>query len=338
MVMLLYKDKWTDFVAELARRNLQVPVEDQGVIKFATLPESPAPALEHCNTTVPPKAHLFPQTETLYRFQPGNIKVETPSLEEESVLLGVRPCDARAISIVERLFGGEIDDPYFRRRRELVTLVGVACREPGINCFCTSVGGGPASTEGLDLLLVDLGESYYLQAVTGKGEALLEATRHLLQKAPEEAVNRKEQLVNQSAEKIRRSIDLRGIPEGLPTLWEDPLWRDTAAACLGCGICTYLCPTCHCFDIQDELEGRQGRRYRNWDSCMFSEYSLHASKHNPRPTRRERTRNRINHKYNYFVQKFGVIACVGCGRCINLCPVNIDLLEVLGLVKEALRK
>lgn len=336
--MLLNKEKWPDFVAELARRNLQVPVEEQGVIKFAPLPEGPAPALEYSNTTVPPKVHLFPQTETLYRFQPGNFEVETPSLEEELVLLGVRPCDARAMSIVERLFGGETDDPYFRRRRELVTLVGVACREPGINCFCTSVGGGPASTEGLDLLLVDLGESYYLQAVTGKGEALVEATRHLLQEAPDEAVNQKEQVVKQSAEKIRRSIDLEGIPEGLPTLWEDPLWRDTAAACLGCGICTYLCPTCHCFDIQDELEGEQGRRYRNWDSCMFSEYSLHASGHNPRPTRRERTRNRINHKYNYFVQKFGVIACVGCGRCVNLCPVNIDLLEVLGLVKEALRK
>ncbi len=337
--MLLDKDKWPDFVAKLARRNLQVPVEKQGVIKFAPLPKGPAPILERSgNTTIPPKAHFFPQTETLYRFQPGNFKMEIPPLEEESVLLGIRPCDARAISIVERLFGGEIDDPYFRRRRELVTLVGVACREPGINCFCTSVGGGPASTEGLDLLIVDLDDSYFLQAVTVKGEALIEAARHLLQEASKAALDRKDQVVKQSSEKIKRFINVEEIPQGLPTLWEDPLWQDTASACLGCGICTYLCPTCHCFDIQDEQEGGGGRRYRNWDSCMYGEYSLHASGHNPRPTRRERTRNRINHKYNYFVQKFGIIACVGCGRCINLCPANIDLLEVLGLVKEALRR
>ena len=336
--MLLSKDKWPDFLAELADRNLWVPVEEQGVSKFARLPAGSAPAFEHGNTTVPPKSHLFPQTETLLRFEPDNFRVEIPSLEEESVLLGIRPCDGRAISILGRLFGGEFDDPYFRRRRELVTLVGLACREPGTNCFCTSVGGGPASTEGLDLLLVDLDDSYIIQTITEKGEALLEAVGGLLQEAPPEAIERREGILKQSEERVQRSLSMAGIAEGLPTLWEDRLWQDTAATCLGCGICTFLCPTCHCFDIHDEQGDGRGRRYRNWDSCMFSEYSLHASGHNPRATRRERTRNRINHKYNYFVQKIGVIACVGCGRCIDHCPVKIDPLATLGLVKEVLRR
>lgn len=336
--MVLNKVKWPDFVAQLARRNLWVPVEKRGLIEFAPLAEGPAPILDYSNTAVPPKALLFPQTETLYRFQSGHNRPESASLpEEELILLGIRPCDARAISITGRLFGSEIVDPYFLRRRELVTLVGLACREPGINCFCTSLGGGPASTEGLDLLLVDLGESYLAEGVTAKGEKLLETVAGLLQETPEEAFTQKEELVRQSAEKIKRSIDVDGIPEGLNALWEDPLWQDTAVTCLGCGICTYLCPTCHCFDIHDELEGNAGRRYRCWDSCMFGEFSLHASGHNPRPTRKERIRNRINHKYNYFVQKFGAIACVGCGRCISFCPSNIDLLEILRRIKEGLK-
>ncbi|MFU8795135.1 MAG: 4Fe-4S dicluster domain-containing protein, partial [Dethiobacteria bacterium] len=217
-----------------------------------------------------------------------------------------------------------------------VTLVGLACGEPGLNCFCTSVGGDPASTEGLDLLMIDLGDNYLLETVTPKGEALVSEVAEFLTEAEAEAVQLKEKVVAEAAAKIKRSVDHEGIPEGLPGLWDDPLWKSVSASCLGCGTCTYLCPTCHCFDIQDETEGFEARRCRMWDSCMFEEYTLHTSGHNPRPTRRERTRNRINHKYNYYVDKFDVIACVGCGRCINLCPVNIDIVEILRQVKEAL--
>ncbi len=263
--------------------------------------------------------------------------MEQPVLEGAAVLLGVRPCDARAATLVEKLFRWDVDDPYYIKRRELATVIGLACRKPGPNCFCTSVGGGPASTEGLDLLLHDLGEAYLVEAVTGKGRALQEELREHLEEVPAGARRAAARAAEEAAAKIRRTIDPSGIPEGLPGLWEDPLWRRTAASCLGCGICTYLCPTCHCFDIQDEAEGFQGRRCRTWDSCMFEEYTRHTSGHNPRPSRRERTRNRINHKYSYFAKKFGVIACVGCGRCINLCPVNIDLVEILQQVKEALQ-
>lgn len=334
--MLLNKEKWSEFVGELARRNLWVPVEQGGIVKFAPVAEGEVPSLDFSNTTVPPKALVFPQTETLYKYRVGEIEIEVPFLEGEAILLGVRPCDARAMSLVRRLFGWDVDDPYYFKRFEMVTVIGLACNEPAVNCFCTSVGGSPASTEGLDLLMVDLGEQYYLEPVTDKGKALVEEVKGLLQDATDEAQKQKDQVVEEANSRIKRKIDVEGIPEGLPSLWEDPLWQKTAASCLGCGICTYLCPTCHCFDIQDEVEGFQGRRYRVWDSCMFEEYTKHTSGHNPRPTRRERTRNRINHKYSYFVGKFDIIACVGCGRCINLCPVNIDILEILRQVKEAL--
>ncbi|HSW36597.1 MAG TPA: 4Fe-4S dicluster domain-containing protein [Candidatus Limnocylindrales bacterium] len=334
--MLLNKEKWPDFIGKLADKKLWVPQADGDAMRFAPIAEGAALPLEFSNTRVPPKQVVFPQTETLYRFQLGQEEMEQPQLEEEILLLGVRPCDARAMEIVEKLFRWDVDDPYYLKRRALTTVVGLACNEPCVNCFCPSVGGGPASTEGLDLLMIDLGEKYLLEPVTAKGVDLLAAVKEFLDEAGTDAVKQKEQVISASMQKIKRSVDTEGIPKGLPGLWEDSLWQRVSASCLGCGTCTYLCPTCHCFDIQDETEGFEARRCRMWDSCMFKEYTLHTSGHNTRPTRRERTRNRINHKYSYYVDKFDVIACVGCGRCINLCPVNIDIIEVLRQVKEAL--
>ncbi len=333
--MLLNKEKWSEFTGKLSGKVL-APVKQGDRVRFAPPADGEAPSLDYDNTLVPSKAAVFPQTETLYRFQLGQTELEQPQLDEQVVLLGVRPCDARAMNLVERLFRWDVDDPYYLKRRELTTVVGLACNAPGLNCFCPSVGGGPASTEGLDLLMVDLGENYLLEALTDKGKALLEGVSELTEEAGAEALKQKEQVISRAEGQIKRTVDTAGIPEGLPGLWDHPLWQKTAASCLGCGTCTFLCPTCHCFDIQDEAEGFDARRCRTWDSCMFEEYTLHTSGHNPRPTRRERTRNRVNHKYSYFVGKFDVIACVGCGRCVNHCPVNIDLIDILRQVKEAL--
>lgn len=333
--MLLNKEKWTEFTGILSGKKVLAPVAFGDQFRYAPPAEGKAFSLDFDRTLVPPKSALFPQTETLYRFQLGKTELTAPRLEEEVILLGVRPCDARAMNLVEKLFRWDVDDPYYLRRRELTTVVGLACLAPGLNCFCPSLGGGPASAEGLDLLMVDLSDSYYLEPLTDKGRALLDIASELLEEAGEEALQKKDEAVRRAEEKIKRTVDIKGVSAALPGLWEHPLWQKTAAGCLGCGTCTYLCPTCHCFDIQDEIEGFEARRCRMWDSCMFEEYTLHTSGHNPRPTRRERTRNRINHKYNYFVRKFDVIACVGCGRCVNHCPVNIDLIETLREVKEA---
>jgi heterodisulfide reductase subunit C len=125
-----------------------------------------------------------------------------------------------------------------------------------------------------------------------------------------------------------------GISEKLDKIFEDKLWRDISLKCLSCGICTYLCPTCHCFDMQDETTLKNGARVRVWDTCMNPEYTIHASGHNPRPTRMNRTRNRVYHKFSYIPKNHKVIACVGCGRCINECPVNIDIIDVIEQARE----
>lgn len=335
-ILKLGKDKFPDFLAALGEQNLYAPQKVGESFRFAPVTDSSKIEFDIDNTTVPPKSIFFPQTETLYRFELGSTEVETPGEKKEGVVLGARPCDARALVIVDNLFTWDEDDPYYLEEREKNTVVGLACNKPCVNCFCLSVGGDPASTEGLDVLMTELDDAYLLQPLTDKGEKLCQSVTEITEKAAKADQDAAAGLHKQAREQIIRKIETEGITEKLPSLWENSLWQETAASCLGCGACTFLCPTCHCFDIQDEVEGIDGRRCRMWDSCMFREYTLHASGHNPRPTRRERTRNRITHKYNYFVQKFDVIACVGCGRCINSCPVNIDILEILRQVKEAL--
>lgn len=334
----LSKDKVGEVLRELSKFRLITPVKSDDVVIYREIGNPEEAFLDYGNSTVPPKKVVFPQTETLFRFTLGNPELREKNVEEEgtTVIFGLRPCDARAMSIVDKLFSWDFEDPYYLKRRELTTLVGMACvQPPSINCFCTSLGGSPFGKEGLDVLLVDMGDHYLFQSLTDKGSRLEEVLASYLEEATSGDEEKAASMEDEAKAKIVRSIDPQGIPEKLPTLWEHPLWKRVSDACLGCGICTFLCPTCHCFDVQDEVEKGEGRRARMWDSCMFCEYTLHASGHNPRPTRKERTRNRISHKYSYYPKRFDVIACVGCGRCINLCPVNIDILEILEQVVEA---
>lgn len=334
----LSKDKVGEVLRELSKFRLITPVKSDDVVIYREIGDPEEAFLDYGNSTVPPKKVVFPQTETLFRFTLGNPELREKNVEEEgtTVIFGLRPCDARAMSIVDKLFSWDFEDPYYLKRRELTTLVGMACvQPPSINCFCTSLGGSPFGKEGLDVLLVDMGDHYLFQSLTDKGSRLEKVLASYLEEATSGDEEKAASMEEDAKAKIVRSIDPQGIQEKLPTLWEHPLWKRVSDACLGCGICTFLCPTCHCFDVQDEVEKGEGRRARMWDSCMFCEYTLHASGHNPRPTRKERTRNRISHKYSYYPKRFDVIACVGCGRCINLCPVNIDILEILEQVVEA---
>jgi sulfhydrogenase subunit beta (sulfur reductase) len=158
---------------------------------------------------------------------------------------------------------------------------------------------------------------------------------HLFTEANENQAKKKQEIKKRSENLIKQKLSLSQIEQHLDRLFDSKLWNDIAMKCLGCSVCTYLCPTCHCFDIQDQADLNNGKRIRIWDSCSNPEYTMHASGHNPRPARMNRLRNRIYHKYNYYPKNFDAIACVGCGRCIVKCPVNIDIMDVLCKVKQS---
>jgi sulfhydrogenase subunit beta (sulfur reductase) len=275
------------------------------------------------NTRYPPKAFFLPQSETLFRAQGAGLE----STEDEvfpRVILGLRACDARAFQLLDDVFiAEEYQDPYWANKRAQTTLVVQGCSHPCETCFCTSVGSGPFDGRGADVMLVDLGSEYFAEVLSEKGQALFGN----LPDASQEQIDASRQVQSTARSEIKKPFEADGIAEKLYGLFNSDFWAEVQEPCLGCGVCTFLCPTCHCFDIVDEAQRRE--RVRNWDTCMFRTYSLEASGHNPRPTNIERTRQRIMHKYAYFVEFYGEIGCTGCGRCVRYCPVGIDIRDII---------
>ncbi|MCJ7830727.1 MAG: 4Fe-4S dicluster domain-containing protein, partial [Desulfobacterales bacterium] len=299
---------------------------------FQDLAPGQAPDFDLQNTRLSPKAMIYPQSEVMFRYSLDAKDPDHHVLHEAQpdpmprAVIGIRPCDAAAFGLVRRNFDTpEYQDPYWIRAYEATTLVGLACDRPCGTCFCTTAGSGPYDETGLDLLLAEDEGHYLAKVLTPKGEALVEAAGwHATPEAADGAAQLEAR--KQHAEgKIVSRIDAEALPNTAATQFYDaPFWEEVAFACINCGTCTYVCPTCWCFDIQDETSGTRGVRLRNWDSCMYPLFTLHGSGHNPRGAKVQRVRQRFMHKLKYYVDKYGNgIQCVGCGRCVRLCPVNI---------------
>ncbi|MGQ9628884.1 MAG: 4Fe-4S dicluster domain-containing protein [bacterium] len=282
------------------------------------------------NTVKPLKDAFFPQREVLFEYElnKGRASVKAPPeiAKHETVIIGARACDVQALGILDSLFSWDYKDEFYLKRRERATIVTLACNEPATSCFCTSMGGGPAKGEGSDILLTDMGDSFYVEVLTDKGRALVENEGR---NATAEDVKKKNKIQGDAENKITRRMETECVKERIDKIFDDDYWQRASRPCVMCGICTFLCPTCHCFDIYDETRGRSGKRIRCWDTCA-SIYFTRMTVHNPRTSKKGRLRQRIYHKFSYYVDKFSKTACVGCGRCIRFCPVNMDITKIVG--------
>ena len=334
--MVLSKSDLPKFITELLKKNkVFAPVKNNDITLFDQITKATEMNLDFSNSQVPPKNILFNQTETLFKFTPGKkVKIEPVNIDEKKVIFGIRPCDAKSLTILDHAFGGEYKDPYYLTKRKNTILIGLSCKKPALNCFCNSFDNGPASSKYVDILLTDIGDKYFIEVSSEKGKQLTKEASKLFKHAKEADSKKKKEIENKAINIISRHQKTDGITEKLDKIFENPFWKEIAFKCISCGTCTYLCPTCHCFDIHDESTLTKGARVRVWDTCMNPEYTLQASGYNPRSARINRVRNRIYHKYNYYPKNFDVIACVGCGRCIDLCPVNIDIIDVVKRAAE----
>jgi sulfhydrogenase subunit beta (sulfur reductase) len=275
------------------------------------------------NTRYPPKSLFLSQSEPMFYAQATNLE-PVPLPTDPRVIFGMRPCDARATQLLDGVFDhSESPDPSWVGKRERTALVGLGCTHPGATCFCSAVGSGPFDVRGVDVMLTDLGDAYLADVRTDRGAALFDRTRQ----ASQAQIDAAHQLQEAAASGMEAPFEAAGIRDVLYDLFETSFWYEVQQSCLGCGVCTFLCPTCHCFDVVDEVQRRE--RVRNWDTCMFRIYSQEASGYNPRPTNVERTRQRIMHKYAYFLENHGEIGCTGCGRCVRHCPVDLDIRQVI---------
>lgn len=314
-----------EFLVRLLEGILAMP----GVTVYAPVAEgdgaafgrvlSASEALLDCPGAVrPPRQILAPMTETLLAMEPGGSAVDSVPAPAPTILFGARPCDARAIAFLDRVYaGGGRIDPYYAARREALTILSIGCREPRSTCFCTSTGGGPLSVEGSDILLEPSGEGWIVRIITERGVSL----------AGRAGLGSSDGRVTDPAAFPQAGAprDLSALRGRLEQAFDDPRWEALTAKCLGCGACTFLCPSCHCFDIVDAEEDGRIVRSRIWDSCQFKTFTRQASGHDPRPTGADRYRHRLMHKFSYCLESYGMPGCVGCGRCVEACPVNLDI-------------
>ncbi len=331
------KEGWIKALRGFGREyRVFVPVKEGDFHVFRLLDEGKTPDFAYQNTRLSPKSIVYPQSERLFECelvesQPGgNIYQEASKDYPPQIIAGVRPCDAQAFQIARLNFDNpEYRDPWWVQRFESTTLIGLGCNEPCSTCFCVSVGGGPLSEKGLDVILYDLGEAFLAKGVTEKGTTLLREAEggEILGSGSREKAK---VLFETAEEKVSSSVSTDRLKsKEVNSLFHAPFWEEVAFACINCGTCAYLCPTCWCFDIQDEVMGIQVDRLRNWDSCMFPLFTLHGSGHNPREKKYQRIRQRFMHKFKYFVDKYDKgVQCSGCGRCVRYCPVNIDIRQV----------
>ena len=340
---VIKKSELIQFIDRLLESyRVYAPVRQQDMTNFEEISAAEQVDLSLANTTMSPKSIMLPQSETMFEFtldktsDQAAILHETETDHSPRLIFGLRPCDAKAFQLLDLNFDTPAyRDPWWVRRRQITTLVGLGCNAPCSTCFCTSVGSGPFATEGLDLLLVDVDDYFLIRVITEKGEELLnvggietEATGAM----KEEALAAEKS----SLQSIKSIVPSESLAQhDAKALFDSDFWEEVQFACINCGVCTFVCPTCWCFDIQDEVHKGNGLRLRNWDSCMFPLFTLHGSGHNPRAQKLQRLRQRFMHKLKYFVDKYDRgVACVGCGRCVQQCPVNIDIREIFRLMND----
>jgi len=283
------------------------------------------------NTVEPAKANFLPPMEEMFSFQKDKdgYHLELPvSDEQKRLIFGIRPCDAKALAILDMTFKDAYEDPYYLPKRNNAVLIGLGCLKPYDSCFCTSLSVSPAESNDVDLMLTDIGTQFLVEKITQAGKELI-TTASGVEEATEADKTRAKEVKEASYNKVTRKIETKDIKEKLlPAFENQDYWEKVAAKCISCGICTFLCPTCYCFDINDELVKGEGARFRNWDSCAFPIYTKMPME-NPREEKWQRVRQKVYHKYEFYPMLFDIIACTGCGRCIRLCPVNWDITQTL---------
>ena len=313
------------------------PVEHNGHYMFKNLETNQYPDMACQDTVLSPKSTVFPQTEKMLQAsldpseEDHHIMKKAPQDYSPRAVIGISPCDAKALVLMKLNFDTkDYRDPYWCDAYEATTFVGLAVNTLSIYDFSMSAGSGPFAEDGLDILLADCGDVFLAKVLTDKGKAFLDAAG-FNEKADQKSAEEKFTQMKQAAEASAGSgISTDNLKEkDLLDLYNAPFWDDVAFSCINCGTCTFVCPTCWCFDIQDETKGTQCVRTRNWDTCMSPLFTLHGSGHNPRGEKTSRVRQRFMHKLKYFVDKYDQgTMCVGCGRCVKHCPVNIDIREV----------
>lgn len=329
----IQKDKFNEFINELVQSGLDVyaPQEFKGKTYFSKI-EKLSNLDNQKPTVLSAKSLFFPHVEELmsYKQQGKDIHInEDKNEDKETLLIGAKPCDTAGVGYMDKFFMQENPDYHFGKKKEKTTVISISCAEADEHCFCTSVGSNPGDTKGADINITDMKNGEYLiEVISDKGEKLI--TKKSAAFSGCEGVDKQQFLA-----KVAQKFDINLVNEKIASSYDDEKWKQVSLACLGCGSCAFSCPTCTCFDIQDEKNPVSGKRMRIWDSCGFGLFTLHASGHNPREVQSGRWKHRVMHKFRYSNENMNMTGCTGCGKCARNCPAGMSIVDSLKIILEA---
>ncbi len=326
------------FEALSASGPLYIPADDKGKVNFKRWQKGMkmSGALRTLRSA---KDFFLPKIERLVNMKMNGQKVtvEDPRKElEDFVVFGVRACDAASFSLVDKVYLHMPPlDTYYKNRRDHGTVVTLACTEPARTCFCKAYGIDAAEPSG-DVSAWIADGKYFFKPNTEKGERFIERAASLLTESAEDAVEAQKTEIRDKIDRLPFAhIDLsKWAGKDMLKIFNSKIWEPVSEACLGCGTCTYVCPTCMCFDVRDFDSGNGVTQFRCWDSCMHTDFTQMAAE-NPRHTQKERSRQRFMHKLIYYPMAHDdAYLCVGCGRCLESCPINMNIVKVIKMYNE----
>ncbi len=317
-----------------ADEELYLPIEKSGNVDFFKWDADSKVRLDILHTNRSPKDLFFPQSENLMAFKTEGKKIEVIDNRDETkdfVVFGVRACDAKSFDVLDRVFLSDPVDSYYENRRKKGTVVTLACSAPEETCFCNVFGIDATDPKG-DAVTYITDDALYFEAITEKGKALENKISGLFEACDNSAVETQKKATSEIMKKLPLSdLSLEGFgsEEVMLEKFNSPEWATLSESCIGCGTCTFVCPTCQCYDIRDYDTGHGVQRYRCWDSCMYSDFTKMAHG-NPRTSQLERFRQRFMHKLVYYpANNEGLYSCVGCGRCVAKCPISMNIAKVI---------
>ena len=332
---LLNKEKLATIIEKIIAEGTLVfaPVKQGNMVNFTQISSPSEMTDDYIVTVKSPKLISFPKIEKLFDYTLSKFGSSVENINFDNipnqVLIGARPCDSEGFASLNAIFTWDYKDNIYVKRLEKTTIIGVSCIKSDDNCFCTSMGGNPGGTKGSDILLTPVeNEEFLAEIITEKGKAFSEKFAEFFT-IPGQSIEKEKYLTQ-----VPVKLNPKNIHDNLAKIFDNELWVEQSLRCIGCGACAYVCPTCACFDIQDESNNKVGNRHRSWDSCGLSLFTQHTSGHNPREVQSQRWRQRVMHKFSYMPDRLDVYGCVGCSRCSRACPVDMNIVEHLINIEE----
>ncbi len=332
------KKDYIDFIKKLINEHefIGPTKRDSAVHDFNPIKSYEELDTGYKRTTIPPaKKLLFPPVEELISYEMGDKIIVSPIIESRrQILFGVNAWDINGMNFLDRFFSTDFVDQNYMAKREKLTVIGMDS-EPTLTNFSPSMDAEFARS-GFDLYLTGLKDKYFIRIGTAVGDGILKKYARVKDITGED-FKEYNKYMDRYRKKFKLKVDIKGFYDVFESIYEkEDFWKRIAKNCYSCGSCNLVCPTCFCFDVKDDMEidFKAGKKTRQWDSCMIPDYGLVAGGHNFRPDKENRLKQRYRCKLKTFLDKFGRYACVGCGRCIEVCLAKINIAEDINSARE----